>query len=138
MTSHLEQALLDQIAAAGLPMPVTQFRFQSLFLFTRHRKPRARVWFFDLQWPLYRLLVEVDGATWAFGRHNRGQGYESDCEKINEAGERGWLVLRYTGDQVKDGRAITQIRRIIEERRQIVWSEPASPCADTAEKVLVR
>jgi very-short-patch-repair endonuclease len=119
--SPLEEKLLDQIAAAGLPMPVTQFKFQSEQLWTKHNPPRLTLWWFDLCWPRYRLVVEVDGATWANGRHNRGAGYESDCEKCGEAGERDWTVLRFTGLMVKDGRAIARIRRIISHRQQVRW-----------------
>lgn len=137
MTSHLEQALLDQIAAAGLPMPVTQFRMASRWHLTP-KLLRARTFIFDFQWPRYLLLVEVDGGTFMGKGHTSGRGYQYDRDKDNEAQERGWLMLRYTASDIRAGRAITQIRRIIEQRRQIIWIMPASPCADTAEKVLVR
>ncbi len=129
--SDLEALLLEQIAAAGLPMPKTEFRFESLFSLTpKLKKPRR--WRFDCCWDRLKLLVEVDGATWANGRHNRGAGYESDAEKTNEAGERGWLVLRFTGAMVKDGRAIAQIRRILELRQRVRWgSLPVAGYSET-------
>jgi very-short-patch-repair endonuclease len=121
--SELEETLLYQILAAGLPAPATEFEIKSDYLFTRHRPPRRRRFFFDLSWDLYRVLVEVDGGTWSFGRHTRGAGYESDCEKANEAAERDWVVLRFTGAMVKDGRAVAQIDRVIRRKkaRRSVW-----------------
>lgn len=125
--SALEDQLMQQIADAGLPMPVTQFKLVSERLWTKHRPPRLTAWWFDLCWPRYRLMVEVDGATWARGRHTRGAGYESDCEKAGEAAERDWTVLRFTGEMVKDGRAVARVRRIIEHRQQVRW---ICVCAD--------
>lgn len=57
-----------------------------------------RKWRFDYAFPDQRVAVEVDGAVWSQGRHNRPVGYIADMEKLNTAASMGWLVLRITTD----------------------------------------
>lgn len=104
-----EAELAMQIAAVGLPEPVREFRFH----------PRRR-WRFDFSWPALKVACEVEGATWASGRHTRGSGYEGDCEKYSEAALLGWLVVRVTGKMTlpKDGRAIALVERALAARSE--------------------
>jgi hypothetical protein len=88
------EALLIQIQLAGLPEPQREFAF--------HRK---RKWRFDLAWPELLIAVEIEGGIWTGGRHVRGEGYEGDCEKYNEAQLAGWMVLRFTPGMIKRGKA---------------------------------
>lgn len=90
-----EGLMLRQIKRAGLPEPVREYRFSP-----------PRRWRFDFAWPDLMIALEVEGGTWANGRHNRGSGYRKDCEKYNTAALMGWKVLRVTGDMVKDKSAI--------------------------------
>jgi very-short-patch-repair endonuclease len=59
-------------------------------------------WRFDIAWPSMGLAVELEGGTWTGGRHTRGAGFAEDCRKYNAAQLLGWLVLRFTADQLKD------------------------------------
>lgn len=77
-----------------------------------HRFHPVRKWRFDFAWPDMLLAVEIEGGTWANGRHNRAQGYEGDCEKYNAAVMVGWRVLRFTGDMVRDGRMAATLRQL--------------------------
>lgn len=90
---HFE-ALLFQLQMSGLPAP------QREFLFHKRRK-----WRFDFAWPDLMIAVEVEGGVWSNGRHVRGEGYEKDCEKYNEAQLMGWMVLRFTPGMIKRGKA---------------------------------
>jgi len=99
--SHSASAALDyaetlifQIQLAELPAPQREFIF--------HKK---RKWRFDLAWPDLLIAVEVEGGIWTGGRHVRGEGYEADCEKYNEAQLAGWMVLRFTPGMIKRGQA---------------------------------
>jgi len=92
--SHLITEFLLHLKGLKLPEPVLELRFHP-----------TRKWRFDCAWPDRLLAVEVDGGTGLYGRHNRPQGYENDCEKLNEAIALGWKVLRFTGRQVKSGEA---------------------------------
>lgn len=72
--------------------------------------PKRR-WRFDFAFPDTKLAVEVEGGTWANGRHTRGAGYEKDLEKYNAAVLMGWRVLRYSTAMVMDGTAISEVFR---------------------------
>ena len=96
------ESLGFQLQLAGLPPP------QKEFLFHRRRK-----WRFDLAWPDLLIAVEVEGGIWVGGRHVRGEGYEADCEKYNEAQLMGWMVLRFTPGMIKRGKAGAIIEKAI-------------------------
>lgn len=100
--------LADELAAqckvVGLPDPEREVRLWP------GRRFRG-----DLVWrhPYPRLLVEADGGGWVGGRHSRGPGIESDCEKVSLAAVMGYRVLRVTARQIKDGRALGWIIQIL-------------------------
>lgn len=94
--------LVMQLKALNLPLPELEHRFHPV-----------RLWRFDLCWPAHMLAVEVDGAVWAAGRHNRARGYLADMEKLNEAMILGWLVLRVATDHVASGQAARWIREAL-------------------------
>lgn len=100
--NDLQGLLRGQMRAVGLDNWESEYQFHP-----------SRKWRFDLAAVLPKIAIEVDGGTWANGRHTRGSGYEQDCEKINEAVLLGWRVLRVTGDMVKDGRALALVERAV-------------------------
>jgi hypothetical protein len=55
------------------------------------------------------LAVEVDGGGWINGRHSRGSGMLTDCEKFALAAARGIRVIRVMPEHVADGRALKWI-----------------------------
>ena len=59
------------------------------------------------------ILVEVDGGTWAGGRHTTGTGFAADCEKLNEATLLGFRVLRVTPSMVESGSALALVERAL-------------------------
>ena len=93
-----EMVLAAQIHVAALPEPETEYVFHPV-----------RKWRFDFSWPAYRIAAEVEGGTWANGRHTRGAGFANDCMKYNEAVLDGWRVFRFPTAQVEDGTAIRLI-----------------------------
>lgn len=118
--SELEERLAQQIDVTGLPAPEREY------MFARHI---GRRWRFDFAWPWLMVAVEVEGATFAGGRHTRGSGFAADAEKYNAAAEHGWTVLRYTGGQIgryvgrgnarrwePNPEAVSQIARVLEDR----------------------
>lgn len=55
------------------------------------------------------LVIECDGATWTGGRHTRGAGVETDCEKQNLLVTYGYRPMRFTKQQIKSGKAVEWI-----------------------------
>lgn len=96
------ETLRVQMPLSGLPEPQREFLF--------HKK---RKWRFDLAWPDLLIAVEVEGGIWTGGRHVRGEGYEADCEKYNEAQLAGWMVLRFTPGMIKRGKAWPVIEKAL-------------------------
>jgi len=101
--SAIEESLAFQIKAMKLPEPVREYRFHP-----------TRRWRFDFAWPDLMLAVETEGGTWTNGRHNRGKGFEADCEKYGEAMLLGWSVYRCTSGMVKSGVAVETIGKLME------------------------
>lgn len=60
-----------------------------------------------------KLAVEVDGGTWMNGRHSRGKGYDSDCEKLAELQIAGWTVIKITETHLKNGKALEWTQRAL-------------------------
>jgi hypothetical protein len=51
------------------------------------------------------IAIEIEGGIWTQGRHVRGQGFLDDLEKYNHAAIQGFIVLRFSTQQVLDGSA---------------------------------
>jgi len=91
-----------QIKGAHLPPPILEYKFNP------DRRYRA-----DFCWPAHFLILEIEGATWTQGRHTRGQGVQNDIHKYNSAVLLGYRVLRATGQDVKDGTALTTLEKAL-------------------------
>ncbi len=102
--SALEEHFALQVKAARLPEMIREYRFA---------KPRR--WRFDFAYPEAKLAVEIEGGIWNGGRHTRGKGFEADAEKYNSAVLLGWKVLRFTGDMVGRGIALTMLEQALKE-----------------------
>jgi len=105
--SELERLMAWQIRVAGLPEPVRELKFHPV-----------RRWRADFAWPDYGVMLEVEGGVWIVGAHNRGAHFESDCEKYAEAALLGWTVIRATGRQVKDGRALLWVAKALQVKSE--------------------
>ncbi len=91
-----------QCALAGLPVPVAEVRFHP-----------TRRWRFDWAFLEHKLAVEQEGGVFIGGRHSRGAGFEADLVKYAEAMCLGWKILRVTPGQVRDGRALGYLERLL-------------------------
>lgn len=102
--SVLEDTLIEQLGNS-VNAPVRELQFHPI-----------RRWRFDLAWPDIKVACEVEGATWAQGRHTRGAGFDADCDKYNTAALFGWLVIRVTGNMIADGRAVDYVTQALAVR----------------------
>lgn len=91
-----------QIQALKLPKPELEYKFHP-----------TRKWRADFAWPAWRVIIEVEGAVFAGGRHTRGRGFEADCLKYNAATELGWRVFRFSTGQVNQGYAMQLLQRVL-------------------------
>ena len=103
--SDLEELLLWHIKAVELPIPEREVRWHP-----------TRKWRSDFVWEDEKVIVEVEGATYAQGRHTRGSGFEKDAEKYNTATLMGYSVYRFTRNMVESGDAISTLEKVFERR----------------------
>lgn len=96
--SEPEELLATMIRLAGLPEPEREHRFAA-----------GRRWRFDFCWPVLMVAVEVEGAVFQMGRHQRPGGFMKDMEKYNSATLAGWSVYRVTPQMVSSGEALALV-----------------------------
>lgn len=88
--SLLEMQFEAQLESAGITGFVKEYKFHS-----------TRKWRLDFCFKDLMLAIEIEGGSWAGGRHNRGQGFNDDCIKYAEAQLLGYTVLRVTKDMIQ-------------------------------------
>jgi hypothetical protein len=93
---------LALVKSHGLPTPQTEYRFAP-----------PRRWRFDYCWPDRLIALEQEGGVWTRGRHSRGAGMVNDMEKYNAAQLAGWVVLRFTPQQLTSGEALPVLTDIL-------------------------
>lgn len=74
-----------------------------------------RKWKFDAAVPHLKIGIEIEGGIHQFrnprtnelivGRHSRGAGYQEDLDKYNAAAARGWIVFRFSVEDVRFARS---------------------------------
>lgn len=94
--------------SAGIPLPPGYV--------TEHQFLPPRKWRFDYCWPAQRIALEIEGGAWTGGRHTRPKGFIRDLEKYNAAALAGWLLLRVTPQQLRDGEAAVLVVRAMKTR----------------------
>ena len=78
----------------------------------------VRKWRFDYAIPTLKIAIECDGGIYTRGRHVRPTGYLRDMEKFNAAAMDGWLVVKFTPQQLCGEEAITQVRQLVRLRME--------------------
>ncbi|MFY1634508.1 endonuclease domain-containing protein [Solwaraspora sp. WMMB335] len=118
MESRLRLLLYD----AGLPRPTPQHEVRVVQRDRRdvaapeHANLVSRGRFVarvDLAYPQWRIAIEYEGD------HHRDRGtFRKDVHRYNELRAAGWLVLRFTADDVlrRSGHLVRQVRQAIAER----------------------
>lgn len=100
--SKFETTVFHRILTSGLPIPIVEYRFDTVRMFR-----------FDFAWPARFIALECEGGIWTNGAHTRGKHFNSDCQKYNLAGKLGWRVLRYTPNIIDD--IIPDLKQILGE-----------------------
>ncbi|WP_372404575.1 hypothetical protein ACDW34_07110 [Acinetobacter piscicola] len=108
VTVKKERVVSEGEATLAQHLKSYNIEFQAEFQFNPERRWRA-----DFYIVGSNVLIEVEGGIWSSGRHTRGKGYLGDMEKYNSAQLLGYSVYRYSTEQVKSGKAIDEIRRLV-------------------------
>ena len=103
-----ERVVSEGEAILSQHLRTLKIEFEQEFKFHPTRKWRA-----DFHLKGKKVLVEVEGGIWSNGRHTRGKGYLGDLDKYNAATMMGYQVIRFSTEQVKSGKAIEQILKLI-------------------------
>jgi hypothetical protein len=85
--SRLTRKLLNLIVAAALPIPVSLHEI---------RLPDGRILHPDLAYPDLMIAIEAD----SYKHHGDDRGWRSDIHRDNGLQPAGWIVLRFTWDDV--------------------------------------
>ena len=104
--SALEDRLLFQIRAVGLPEPEREYMFAL--------EAMGRKWRFDFAYPGQMVGIEVQGGIWSRGAHARGTGLERDYEKLNSAQLLGWTLFQFSRKTIESGKAVNIIEKVLE------------------------
>jgi very-short-patch-repair endonuclease len=81
-----------------------------------HRFHSTRKWRFDYCLPDKMIAIEQEGGAHTRGRHTRGEGFIKDMEKYNTAATLGWIVLRFTPEQMLKAKTMDMIEAVIRLR----------------------
>ena len=100
----LEEMFALQCEQAGLPEPVREFMAIP-----------GRRYRWDFAWPDQdkRVLVEINGGTYAHMGHSTGSGIARDYSKSNCAQLRGWRTLVFDRRMVESGEAVTFVGKAL-------------------------
>jgi hypothetical protein len=104
--------------AAGLPVPVVQFEVRGA-----GGRFVARL---DLAWPELKVAAEYDGD------HHREQAqFRRDVARLNALRESGWVVLRFTADDLDEhpDRTVQQMTRALHEAKVVAHTSIGHPDA---------
>jgi hypothetical protein len=101
----LHPVFAAMLKAAGLPMPVTEYRFAP-----------DRKWPFDFAWPTQMVALEVEGGVFTGGRHTRGVGFLRDMEKYNRAVVLGWRLVRCTPTTLCTQATVAMLAELLRSR----------------------
>jgi len=103
-----ERVVSEGEAILSQHLRTLKIEFEQEFKFHPSRKWRA-----DFHLKGKKILVEVEGGIWSNGRHTRVKGYLGDLEKYNAATMMDYQVIRFSTEQVKSGKAIEQIEKMV-------------------------
>lgn len=111
MRSYTKQSELEDLFASQLDLCKTEMKIiinsdvdvKREFKFCPTRRFRSD---FYLSANNLSLCIEIEGGIWTNGRHVRPSGYIKDMEKYNICSAMGYTLFRFSGKDVKSGKAI--------------------------------
>ena len=77
----------------------------------------CRKWRIDLAIVDLKIGIEIEGGVWSGGRHTRGKGFIEDMEKYNAAVTFGWVILRFTPQDLNKITTFETIKKVVELKK---------------------
>ena len=99
----LEEMFALQCEQAGFPAPLREYAAVP-----------GRRFRWDFAWTDARVLVEINGGTYARMGHSTGTGIARDYEKSNLAVLAGWKVFAFDRRLVEGGAALAVVSKALE------------------------
>jgi very-short-patch-repair endonuclease len=98
--------MFEKLVKSELKVDVTpEFKFHPV-----------RKWRADFAIPEHRILIEVEGGVWNYGRHNRAAGFIKDMDKYNSATSMGWSILRVQPKDLMSQATLDLIKETIKNK----------------------
>lgn len=83
---------------------------------TEYRFHPVRKWRADYAITKHKILIEVEGGVWGYGRHNRAAGFIKDMEKYNTATSLGWSIIRVQPKDLLSSATLELIKETIKNK----------------------
>ena len=77
----------------------------------------GRKWRIDFAIVDLKIGIEIEGGVWANGRHTRGKGFIDDMEKYNAAITIGWVILRFTPQDLNKITTFDTVKKVVELKK---------------------
>lgn len=100
--STLEQRFLRERKGWGIPMPVPELQYRSVF--------------FDFTWRRPKVALEIHGGKYIDGDHDRPVGREHDRLKKQALEAHGFIVIQADTDQIKEPGFYAELLKLLKDR----------------------
>ena len=77
----------------------------------------GRKWRIDVAIVDLKIGIEIEGGVWTNGRHTRGNGFIEDMEKYNAAATLGWVILRFTPQDLNKIATFETVKKVVELKK---------------------
>ena len=77
----------------------------------------GRKWRIDFAIVDIKIGIEIEGGVWSGGRHTRGKGFIDDVEKYNAAATLGWVILRFTPQDLNKITTFEIVKKVVELKK---------------------
>ena len=78
---------------------------------------QGRKWRIDFAIIDLKIGIEIEGGVWANGRHTRGKGFIDDMGKYNAAVTLGWVILRFTPQDLNKITTFETVQKVVELKK---------------------
>ena len=82
-----------------------------------HKFHDVRKWRIDFAIVDLKIGIEIEGGVWANGRHTRGKGFIDDMEKYNATVTLGWVILRFTPQDLNKITTFETVKKVVELKK---------------------